>query len=182
MNGRKNGKNSRGRTFRVALCGIFTALGVVVMYLGSLIEVLDLTAAVIASLFCVIAVIELKGSAPIMIFSATALLSLLLIPNKFAPTVYLLLAGYYPIVKEKLEMRFRRRIPCFAIKLLMFNVAFAAILAVSVYLLLLPIEGPLIAIGLILLGNLAFVLYDIALTRLISMYFYFLRPRFKFFK
>ena len=168
------------RTRTVTLCGVLIALGVAVMYLGSFIEVLDLTVAVVASLFCIAAVIEVGGRWPFAIYAATAILSSLLLPNKFPAAVYLLFAGYYPMVKEKLEGRMRSRVICYAIKLLIFNVAFAAILAVSFFLLSLPFEGPLIFWATVALGNVTFVIYDIALTRLITVYLRMIRPRLTF--
>ena len=178
---RKRNKSKRN-TSAVALGGILAAIGVTSMYLGSFIEVLDLTVAVVASLFCIIAVIEIDKRWAVGIYAATALLSVLLLPNKFPAAVYLLFAGYYPIVKEIIEGRIRSRIVAFVIKLAIFNLAFAAIVAVSIFVLKLPIEGGYIAVALAALGNVTFVIYDIALTRLISVYIVMLRPRLTFLK
>jgi hypothetical protein len=43
---------------------MLSALGVVLLYIGSLVEALDLSAAVLASLACIIAVIEYGKGAP----------------------------------------------------------------------------------------------------------------------
>ena len=56
----------------------------------------------------------------------------------------------------------------------------AAILAVSFFLLSLPFEGPLIFWATVALGNVTFVIYDIALTRLITVYLRMIRPRLSF--
>ena len=180
MKNRRNVSSDRKRASRVALGGLLTGLGVVSMYLGSFIEVLDLTVAVIASLFCIVAVIEMNKKWALAIYAATAILSVLLIPNKFPAAVYLLFAGYYPILKEILEGRIRLRAPAYAIKLAIFNIAFAAIAAVSVFILRLPVEKGVMLIALAVLGNLTFVVYDFALTRLITTYIVRLRPRFSF--
>ena len=69
----------------MALCAVLSALGVVLLYLGSFIEVLDLSVALLASLAIVVLVIERGGAYPMMTYGVTALLSLLLLPNKVKP-------------------------------------------------------------------------------------------------
>ena len=149
------------------------------LYLGSMVEVLDISMAVIASLICVFAVIEYGKGYPWLIFSVTAILSLLLLPNKTPAVMYAAFFGFYPIIKEKLE-----RLPgviSWLLKEIIFNVAFAimAILVMFVFTIgEVAIDLPYI-LGIVLLGELAFVLYDIAMTRLISLYIFKLRKRFK---
>ena len=92
----------RKRTRRIALCGVFSALGVVLLCLGSLIEVLDLSTAAIASLICVLVMIEYGGWYPWGVYVSTALLALLLAPQKSAALIYAFF-GFYPIVKAYLE-------------------------------------------------------------------------------
>ena len=55
---RKNG------TRRLAFAAILAALGVVLLELGSLVEVLDLSAAILVSVFVAYAMIELRGAYP----------------------------------------------------------------------------------------------------------------------
>lgn len=178
---RKNERDdSKRRTRGITLCGILSALGVTVMYLGSFLEVLDLTIPVIASFLCVIAVIELGGSWPWLIYAATSVLSLLLLPNKFPPTVYLLMAGYYPMVKEKLEGRIKLRPLLITVKLVIFNVSMALMILAAYFILKLPAETYYMLIAIIVLGNVTFLLFDRALTKLITLYIVKLRPRFTF--
>ena len=92
-------------TRKLTTCALLAALGVVLLYLGSLVEVLDVSMAVIVSLFCIFAVIEYGGSAPWLIYAVTGVLSLILLPIKTPALLYLLFFGYYPILKEKLEKR-----------------------------------------------------------------------------
>jgi len=182
MKRRREREESRERTRKLTLCGILVSLGVAVMYLGSFIDVLDLSVAVIASLFCIVAVIEAGGGWKISVFLATAILSLILLPNKSPATVYALFTGYYPIIKEVLEGRVKGRILQYTIKLAIFNVAFAAIAAVMLLLFRLPVESGILVLTTFLLGNVTFVVYDIALTRLITVYIRVLRPRLTFLK
>ena len=52
------------KTRVLSLCSIFSALGVIILYMGALIEMLDLSVAVVASLLVIITVIEIGGIYP----------------------------------------------------------------------------------------------------------------------
>lgn len=168
-------------TKRLTMCAMLGALGVVMLYLGALIEVIDISMAVIASLLCVIAVIEYGGSAPWMIYGVTAILSVLLLPNKTPALFYALFFGFYPILKEKYEKK--TMVVAWILKFITFNISLAVMGVAVVYLVLGTNSALLnpIYIGIVvLLAEAVFVLYDIALTRLISFYIISLRRRFKF--
>ncbi len=171
----------KDKTLRLTLCAMLSALGVVLLWLGSAVEVVDISMAVLASLLCVFAVIEYGGSAPWLVFGVTATLSVLLLPQKTPALMYLLFFGYYPILKEKLEKR--SRLTAWILKEVIFNLALALLLVLSHFLLFTGASlGSMMTYYLILIGiaELAFPLYDVALTRLISLYLFRLRKRFRF--
>lgn len=156
---------------------MLSALGVVLLYMGALIEVIDISMAVIASLLCVFAVIEYGGSAPWLVFAVTGVLSLLLSPRT-PSMMYVVFFGYYPILKEKLEAKGKKISWIF--KEVIFNVALVIMLVLLKTLFMttadIPIELVVIAV---VLAELVFVLYDFALTRLISLYIFKIRSRLK---
>ncbi|MBE6577785.1 MAG: hypothetical protein E7653_06575 [Ruminococcaceae bacterium] len=157
---------------------MLAALGVVLLYLGSLVEVLDATVAVLASLLCVFAVIEYGKAAPWLVFAVTSVLAILLLPNKTPAIEYALFFGFYPILKEKYE---KRRAPiAWVLKELTFNIALVAVFFALKFVVLGNAVIPMYfyVIGLVLL-ELVFVLYDLALTKLITYYLCSLRKRFK---
>lgn len=182
---RNSRKEKSMRTKRVAVCGMMVALGVIILYMGSLIEVLDISMAAIASLLCIIAVIEYGRVYAWMVFGATALVAMLLLPEKFTPSLYALLIGYYPILKELIERIGKKSlfpkksyaVLRWAIKMLFFNCAFLAFALVAIYLLALPESAKWMKITMFVLANITFVIYDVALTRLISTYIFRLRSR-----
>ena len=173
------------RTKRVAVSGMMVALGVIILYMGSLIEVLDISMAAIASILCIIAVIEYGKLYAVMVFGATALLAILVLPEKFTPALYALLIGYYPIVKELIERIGKKSIFSqrgfsvlrWAIKLVFFNCALLVFALVAKYILVLPESAEWMQITMFALANAVFVVYDIALTRLISTYIFTVRAR-----
>ena len=161
---------------------MLSALSVVLLYLGSMIELLDLSMAVIASLACIIAVIEYGGSAPWAIYGVTSLLSLILLPNKTPAAVYALFFGFYPILKEKFEKR--SKILCWVLKEVVFNLCLVA-MGFATYFLSTTgdntlLSSPLFIGILVIAAEFVFIVYDIALTRLISFYIISIRNRLKF--
>ena len=169
----------KSKVKQLTVCAALSAIGVVLLSIGPLIDVLDASLAVLASILCIVAVIEYGKAAPWLVFSVTAVLSLVLMPQNSAALMYLLFFGYYPILKEKLEKL--SRVLSWVMKELIFNAAMAVCIVV-IKLLFLPTAevSVLTYVILVLICEAVFVLYDIALTRLITFYIYRLRPRFKF--
>ena len=168
-------------------------MGVALIFLGSFIEVLDLSAAALASFFCLFAVIEIKGIYPWLVFAVTGILSVILVPHTMGGWFYLLFFGYYPIVKDKLEKL--KKPFAWTLKMLLLNgaVAFSIVIAGfllyggNVYNAFMATFGEdgwgiYAAIGTYLLLNVTFVVYDIALNRLIVLYNVKIRNKFKFLK
>ncbi len=165
------------RTKRLAVCAMLSALGVVILGIGSVISVMDISMAVIASLFCVFAVIEYGGAAPWLVFLVTGVLSLLL-PQKAPAAMYLLFFGYYPILKEKLEKR--PKAVAWILKEAVFQVALVAMLLLYHFLFMASGTTPwTMYVLLALIAEIVFPIYDIALTRLITLYLFRLRKRFR---
>lgn len=167
------------QTRKLTTCAMLAALGVVFLFLGTLMGgMLDISMAVVASLLCVFAVIEYGGSAPWLVFAVTGILSLILLPQKTPAVLYVLFFGYYPILKEKLEKRSRS--VAWILKEVIFHVALALMLFLAGKTLFTSNASPLLLYAaFILLAEIVFPIYDIALTRLISLYLYRLRRRFR---
>ena len=166
----------RKSTKKITLCALLSALGVVILYIGGLIEVLDISMAVIASFTCVVAVIELGGSAPWFVWGATSVLSLIIIPQKLSALMYLVFFGFYPIIKEKLE-RIKNIPLLWLIKVVIFNAAIFAVTAISKWFFMIEESIFVFEIIFFALANLTLILYDIAMTRVISFYIIRLRKR-----
>ncbi len=174
-------KGSLQKTRRLTLASLLSALGVVLLAVGAWIEVLDISMAVIASLCVILAVIELGAWYPLLVYSVISLLSLLLLPVKTPALFFLLFFGYYPILKAPLE-RALKRFPCWIIKILIFNAVLIPLSLLAVHLFTAELALPSHWYLFLPLGTPVFMLYDVALTRLITLYLCRLRSRFKFFK
>ena len=179
--GKKEFAIKKGDTKRITVCAALAALGVILLYAGALIEVADISMAVVASLLCVVAVIEYGAVSAWSVFGVTSVLSLLLLPSKLPAVMYALFFGFYPILKEKIE-RMRSRVISWTVKVIIFNVCLVLIFLVSRFVMStaeLEISPVIYAVGAVLCEA-VFILYDVAMTRLITFYFLRLRGRFKF--
>jgi hypothetical protein len=164
----------------ITLSAMLSALGVIIMEIGAFIEVLDLSTALLASMLCIYAVIEIRGSYPWMIWLVTSILSLILLPIKTPAVFYALFFGFYPILKEKLERL--PRLLSWILKLVIFHLSIGVMW--GVFKLFIPAALEDMGMGWMLLalyalGLVCFVLYDIALTRLITFYLFRLRKLFR---
>ena len=165
----------------LTVSAMLSALGVVILGLGAVIEVLDISVAVIASLLITYAVIEIGGAYPWLIWVVTSIIALLLLPLKTPVLFYALLTGYYPIIKQKIERRMAR-LPAWGVKLGVLTLSLLVIWAVMWLFaptLLETTGGWVMIAATLVLGVFAFVLYDICLTRLITVYFVKLQKRFR---
>lgn len=163
------------------LCAIIAAIGVVVLMLGSVIDVLDLTAGALAGMLGVFVVLEVGGYWPWMTYGVTAVLSLLLLPNKF-PALIFVLTGFYPALKQKIERL--PRVISWVLKIILCNLLMTAAIFITsklflaVDMMLIPgIDDVWNYVAIYAAGNLIFVLYDIALSRFITYYIFVLRDR-----
>ena len=181
------------KTKKLTVSALLSAMGVALLFVGSVIETLDLSAAALASFFCIFAVIELGNKFSWLIFTVTGILSVVLMPYSMGGWYYLLFFGYYPILKEKFERL--PKIIAWIVKIIVLNASVILSLVVAsfifyggnlntAFMMTFGSDGYGLyaAIGIYALVNLVFVIYDLALTRLISLYLFKLRQKFKMFK
>ena len=89
---------------KLALCGVLCALAVAIMAMGTILPVATYCAPVLASMTLLPVLILCGEKLSWAMFFASAMLSLLLAPDKEAAAIFLAL-GYYPIVKPKLDQK-----------------------------------------------------------------------------
>lgn len=87
------------KTKKLVLSSVCAALGVICLYLGGIIEVLDMTAAVAASLLVLFAVLEIGYGYAVAVYAIISFLGFLLLPNRSPAIFFLLMYGYVPMTK-----------------------------------------------------------------------------------
>ena len=174
------------RTARVAWSGLMGALSVACLLL-TVFPFATYALPALASVFLMPVVIECGPRWASAVYTAEALLALLITPDIEAKLLFVAFFGYYPIIKSLTE-RMKIRSLEWVCKLLVFNgaviVAYAILSAVGFSLevfrfggIRLPLWGFLLLF--LLAGNVIFVLYDVALTRLLPLYFSRFQPLFR---
>lgn len=159
---------------KIALGGLLTALGVVLMFLTGLIPIGTYALPAIAGVLLIVAVIEIGAKWAWMIYAAVAVLSLLFAADKEAALLFVLFFGYYPVLKSFLE-RISNKVLSWISKFAVFNVAVVACFFLAVNFLQLPedsftVFGFYLPWAFLILGNAVFLIYDIALSGLVATY------------
>jgi len=162
------------KTKTLTASALMAALCVAILAIGSIVESLDLSLAVIAGLVVMICATEYGDRIGLAVFAVSAVLSMLL-PMRSGPLCFLVLFGWYPIAQKKLHQL--PPVLCRVVKTVIFNAALILVLALSAF--LTGLETKLIYGILLVLGNLMFVLYDILLDRFLIWYILKIRPRMK---
>ena len=90
----------------IALCGIFSAAELVILYLSSVFQILDLVIAAMTMAFTIVLLAEYGKKPVIVVYAVVSILSLLIVPHKFSPLCYICFMGGYPIIKPYLSALF----------------------------------------------------------------------------
>ena len=163
-------------SFKVALGGVVAALSLLFMILAGVTSTLVYAIPMITGALLMMLVVEFGHGFATLIYVAVSVLSLLLLGNKEAAIMYVAFFGYYPIIKSILEKHIRSFV-CWIVKYLIFNVAIVSSYFITTRIVMISFED-IEALGkfalplLLLAGNVLFVIYDIMLTRLVSVYLY----------
>ncbi|MBR6361429.1 MAG: hypothetical protein IKS04_06495 [Clostridia bacterium] len=159
---------------KCAIGGIVASLSLVLMISVAVVPFLTYALPAIAGAMMIFAVIEINRKWAFGIYAAVSILGLFLVPDKEVAVMYLAFFGYYPIIKSLLESKCGRVLE-WALKL----ISFLSTMVISYYLMI-KFMGVTIdemdtwgkwAVPILLgMGTFAFVIYDLALTRLVFLY------------
>lgn len=151
----------------ISLCGILTALTVIILYSTSLIPISTLSVLTLASCLIPICIIRSNIKNAIFVYMTSTLLSFFIVPINIV-IFYGLFFGIYGIIKHFVE-RLRNLYLEIPIKLVTFNIIFFIALMIFSHLL----GDIILKLPLWLLWIMAqpiFIIFDYALTLIISFY------------
>ncbi len=159
---------------KCAVGGIVAALSLVLMISVAIIPFMTYALPALAGAFIVFVVIEIDKKWAAGVYAAVAILGIFLVPEKEVAVLYLAFFGYYPILKAVIESK-TGTVVGWILKILTFEIT----MIVS-YWLMIKFMGVTIdemdefgvwAIPMLLgLGTFAFIMYDIAISKLIILY------------
>ena len=170
-------------TKRIALCGMFGALSVTIMLLGSVIPFATYMCPAIAAFFILPIVYEYKEKTGFMLYLVVSILSLLLVAEKEFAMMYAFVFGLYSVFKFRMD-RIRPKFLQYCAKAL-----FCLATTASCYgLLLFVFPSPVLTeefadftlwlgVAFLALFTLVFLMFDFASSRMFIAYRYYLRPK-----
>ena len=121
---------------KIALCGMLGALSVVLLLIGSALQIGTYAAPMLAA-FLIIPVLEEYGPRyALTLYATVSILAVLFVPETELAFFYVLVMGYYPVLRVKLNT-LKNTVLRWVIKFAVFNAA-----TVLVYLLLFALLGP----------------------------------------
>lgn len=181
---RKRGRKDRVKqSVKMAYGGILCGLSIVFLFLTGIFPFADYALPALAGMCLIPLVIDFGYRTAVIAYAAIGVLAALIAPNKQSVVLFIAFLGYYPILKGRLET-LKSRVLEWAVKLIWFNAA-----AVLSYYLMVQVLGMsqvmqdfqafrLGVWGILLIGNVVFVIFDLALTRVISMFIRQIRPKY----
>lgn len=151
-----------------AVCGMVTALSVVIMLASTVLSVLMYVLPIITSLGVLFVISFADKKWAFCVYLATAVLSMILLTDKETALTYTMFFGYYPLIKTALEKL--PRVLSRVMKTIIFNGAAVSIGFLGVWLLGVSGDeytefGKFTIPLLLALANVAFILYDFAITK-----------------
>lgn len=158
-------------------------LSIVAMLLSGIFPMAEYALPAMAGIMMIPIVIEYNKRTAWIAFGAVAILSAIITPNKQAVALFVAFLGYYPILKSLFE-QVKSRVLEWVLKLILFNAS--VLIAYFVVINLLGMTDILSSFGqlgeygvliMLILGNVAFIVYDIAVTRLIGAYIHIVKPK-----
>ena len=157
---------------RVSLTAMFAAMSLLFLYLASVLPTMRVAMFFLSSIFVMGLVLEEEIGLAFLMFGAVSLLSLLLMPNILRVVPYVLFFGHYGIGKYFIETNIKDKVIRYVAKLLYFNVAVALIYFLARKVFVQDLVDTGIAVWLlIILAEIAFVVYDFLFTKVTSYYF-----------
>lgn len=159
---------------KCALGGIIASLSLVLLISVAIVPFMEYALPAVAGALIILMVIETDKKWAFGVYCAVAILGLFLVPNKEVAVMYFAFFGYYPILKALIE----GKLPSVLSWIIKVG-TFVATMVVS-YAFMMKFMGVTIdeteefgavAIPVLLgAGTLTFILYDIALTRMVMLY------------
>ena len=149
---------------------MLTAMSVVVLYLGSVFEVMDLTISCAASITVLFCAVELGNKYAFAVYAGTSVLSLILVPNKWIAVYFIIFFGIMPITKKIFEKT--GKIFSWVLKIAAFNAEIFTFyfIAKALDFFAESESGLPYLLAMLVLANAAFILADILYTLLFGIY------------
>jgi len=169
-----NRDNRTTTTKKIALCGVFAALCLAMLWLLGL-SALDLSVLVLCSLMTMLLTVETGDKMTWIYAAVTGVLALLLLPSKLYAVEYVCFAAVYPILKLYIERL--PSLPAFLVKISLLDSMLLLCIVLGKLVFVGSEEAFPLSVITLVAGSAVFIVYDLALTTCISWYIVKLRKK-----
>ena len=157
---------------RISLTAMFASMSLLFLYLASVLPTMRIAMYFLSSVFVMGLVLEEEIGLALLMFASVSLLSLLLMPNLLRVVPYLLFFGHYGIGKYYIQIGIKDKAVGYILKLLYYNAALALMYFLAREVLLQDVLNSGMALWLlVLLAEIAFIIYDYLFTKVTAYYF-----------
>ncbi|MEG1181934.1 MAG: hypothetical protein RSD39_07875 [Oscillospiraceae bacterium] len=160
-----------------------TAACVAILFFGSVIPFSTIAAPAAAAICVMFFCLEYNRATAFLVYASVSLLAVLVSPDKELALLFCCFFGYYPILKGMIEARFKPLVGIL-LKIVMMNGALFAMYYVILNIFIIaPVRDEFASFtnimfaAFIVLGNITFLVYDLALTKISFLYFAKLRGK-----
>lgn len=162
-------------TVRIAVCGVVSAMCVALIMLSGIMPFGTFALPCFAGIILTAIVIEYGTAWALGAFAVVSVLSLLLSADKEAGLFFVMIFGYYPILKNLIERKILSRIVQYILKFAVFNVAVIIASYIATFVLAVSDEeytifGLYVPWAFLVAGNLFLLLYDRAVSLFVIQY------------
>lgn len=162
-------------TFKIALGGVMAAFCIVLMFLTAIVPIGSFALPCIAGIILLMVSYEVGLSWALLTYAAVAILSILFVADKEAALLFTMFLGYYPILKEFLDKKIRNKALSYIVKFLIFNACAISGFFIGINVFGIPkegfeINGIYLPWVFLIIGEVAFLIYEICLSRIRVIY------------
>ncbi|WP_026894041.1 hypothetical protein [Clostridiisalibacter paucivorans] len=177
MNNNPYGNNSNTKVKGLAFSGIITVLIIIGLYISSITPTNRIFFFCLSTVFISIVLIEYGTRLSIILYGSSAILGLILVPNKLIMVAYIIFFGYYGILKYYIE-RLNNILIEWVIKIIIFNLGMFLIYVIVLYAIGLKVDiSKIFIITNIIIGEIIFIVYDYVYSIIITLYINKLRKK-----
>lgn len=166
------------KSTQVAIGGLSAAICLLLMFMTGLIPLSSYILPAMAGIVLIGVGQESGVKTAILVYVVTSLLGLMIVPDREAILLFIMLLGYYPILRPHLQ-RLPRIISWF-LKLLLLNTVVLVFYLLMKYVFAIPDMIDSVKFGAVLfllLVNFTFLMYDFLITQVLILYVKWFRPK-----
>lgn len=157
----------------LAVCSIVTALSVVLMFFGGITFIFAYIMPMLVGMLMIMLKRTFSTASAWITYTATSVLSFILVADKECMLMYVMLFGFYPIIQSGLN-KIKITPLKILVKLIIFNTLLAGAQLILVYVFGIPFledgEGKWLIIVFAILMNIMFIIYDRLIVSLTKLY------------